>query len=143
MALASQPLTTRGGSCGMLVVGSFFYLPSQTRNPPIFPSPISNAGLDFGFSNSPKIPPNCPKFVQSQIFYLVNYYSGNWKIQISPKCPKFSQFTQNFPNFQSPTYKLQLMRNKLLWVGHQGISVECYHRNIMQKGVDRTRLQPS
>ena len=55
--------------CGMLVVGSFLYplLPTFS-NPSILQSPISNASLDFGFSNSPTIPPNCPKFVQSPIF---------------------------------------------------------------------------
>jgi hypothetical protein len=38
------------------------------------------------------------------IFYLVNYYGGNWKIQKSPNCPKISQFPILLPmsNFQSP-----------------------------------------
>ena len=66
-----------------------------------FPKSNFPSGLDFGFSNSPKVPPNCPKFAQSPIFYIVNYYGGNWKIQKSPNCPKFSQFTQKSPNFQS------------------------------------------
>jgi hypothetical protein len=36
--------------------------------------PKSNfqCGWDFGFSNSPKVPPNCSEFVQLPIFYLVN-----------------------------------------------------------------------
>ncbi len=61
-----------------------FILLTTFSNPSIFLSPISNAGLDFGFSNSPKVPPNCPKFVQSPIFDLVNYYGGNWKSQKFP-----------------------------------------------------------
>ena len=87
-ASSSQRLTTRGGSCGTLVMGSFFSLVPTFSNPLMFQSPISNAGLDFGFSNSPKIPPNCPKFVQSSIL-----------IQKSPNCPKFSQSTKKSPNF--------------------------------------------
>ena len=109
----SRRLTTHGGSCGTLVRGSFFYLPSQPRQ-------FSN--LDFGFSNSPNVPPNCPKFVQSPIFYLVNYYGGNWKVQNSPNSPKIlpihpkiSQFTQKSPNFQSrcqsPFSKVQKLSN--------------------------------
>ena len=112
-ASVSQRLTTRGGS----PVACWWWdvrLPTFS-NPSIFQSPISNAGLDFGFSNSPKVPPNCPKFVQSPIFYLVNYYGGNWKIQKSPNCPKFSQFTQKSPNFQSrrqsPISKVQKLSN--------------------------------
>jgi hypothetical protein len=79
----------------------------------IFQSPISSSV--WIFSNSPKVPPNCPKFIQSPIFYLVNYYRGNWKIQKSPNCPKFSQFTQKPPNFQSrhrsPISKVQKLSN--------------------------------
>jgi hypothetical protein len=70
-------------------------LPSQTRQFSKVQFPIG-----FGFSNSPKVPPNCPKLVQLPIFYLVNYYGGNCKIQKSPNYPKFSRFTQNSPNFQ-------------------------------------------
>ena len=84
---ASQ-LTTRGGSCGMdceIVLPTF-------SNPSIFRSPISNAGLDFGFSNSPKVPPDRPKY----------YFRGNWKIQKSANCQKFSEFIRKSPNFQSP-----------------------------------------
>jgi hypothetical protein len=82
--------------------GSSTYL--LFSNPSIFQSPISNAGLDFGCSNSTKIPPNSTKFVQSPLSYLGNYYCGNWKIQLSPNCPKMSQFPIQSPksNFQRP-----------------------------------------
>jgi hypothetical protein len=96
------------------VGGGIVLLPTFS-NPSDFQSPISNAGLDFGFSNSLKVPPNCPKFIQSPIFYLVKYYGGNWKIQKSPNCPKISYFTQKSPNFQfrrqSPISKVQKLSN--------------------------------
>jgi hypothetical protein len=77
-------------------------------NPSIFQSPISNVGLDFGFSNSPRIPPNCPKLIQLPIFYLVNYYGGNWKIQKSPNSPKISPFS--IPS-QKSIFKVQELSN--------------------------------
>ena len=49
------------------VGGGIVLLPTFS-NPSIFQSPISNAGLDFGFSNSPKVPPNRPTFVQLPFF---------------------------------------------------------------------------
>ena len=88
---------------GVVLVACWWWDRSSTYllKPVNFPKSNFQPCLDFGFSNSPKVPPNCPKFVQSPIFYLVNYYGGNWKIQKSPNCPKFSQFTQKSPNFQS------------------------------------------
>ena len=71
----SHRLTTRGGSCGMLVVGSFFYLPSQTRQFSILDFPIHSKSLpiaqkvEIGKSknlpiaqNSPNLPKNLPIF---------------------------------------------------------------------------------
>ena len=75
-------------------------------NPSIFQSPISNEGLDFGFSNSPKIPPNCPKFVQSPIYYGENWKSKNLPIaQNSPNSPK------NLP-ISNPVAKVQFPKSK-------------------------------
>jgi uncharacterized membrane protein len=56
-ASTSQRLATRGGSCGMLVIGSFFYLPSQTRK---F-SKVQFA-IMFGFSNAPDDTITCSKY---------------------------------------------------------------------------------
>ena len=62
------------------VGGGIVLLPTFS-NLSIFQNPISNLGLGFGFSNSPKIPPNCRKFVQSPILYLENYNGGNLKLE--------------------------------------------------------------
>jgi uncharacterized membrane protein len=52
-ALLSQRLTTRGGSCSMLVVGLFFYLPSQTRQFSKVQFPIGFGFWIFQFTKSP------------------------------------------------------------------------------------------
>jgi hypothetical protein len=94
--------------------GTFFYLPSRTRQISKVQFPIVFGFSIFQFTKSPS-PPNCPKFVQSPIFYRVNYYGGNWKLKKSPNCPKFSQFTKKSPNFQSrcqsPISKVQILSN--------------------------------
>jgi hypothetical protein len=86
--------------------GMFFYLPSQTRQFSKVQFPIGFGFWIFQFSKSPS---QLPK-IRPITNLLVNYYGGNWKIQKSPNCPKFSQFTQKsqFPiplpksNFRSP-----------------------------------------
>ena len=94
-ALSSQRLSS--GSCGMLVVGSLFYLPSQTHQFSKVQFPIGFGFWIFQFTESPSLLP--------EIHPIANLLSsklngGNWKIQKTPNCPKFSQFTQKSPNFQ-------------------------------------------
>jgi hypothetical protein len=106
-ALSSQRLLTRGGSCGMLVVGSFFNLPSQIRQ--FSHSSISNRVwiLDFPIhrqSQLPKIRPTA-NFLSTK---LLRWKLENPKISELPKIlpilPKISQFPIQSPksNFQSP-----------------------------------------
>jgi hypothetical protein len=70
----SQRLTTR---VDLVACWSWDRSSTYLLKPDNFPINFQ-LGLDFGFSNSPKVPPNCPKFVQSPIFYLVKYYGGNF-----------------------------------------------------------------
>ena len=69
-----------------------------------FPKSNFQSGLGFGFSNSPKVPPNCPKFAQSPIFHLVNYW--RWKFEN----PKNSQLPQIHPIHQKISQCFQSRR---------------------------------
>jgi hypothetical protein len=84
LALLSQRLTL-WWILWHVVVGSFIYLPSQTRQ---FSKVQFPAVLDFGFSNSPK--------VQPKIRPIANLLSSKllrWKLEN----PKISQLPKNVP----------------------------------------------
>jgi hypothetical protein len=80
----------------VLVVGSFSS--ATFSNPSIFQSPIPMQVWILGFPIHEKSLPIAQNSSNCQIFI---YYGGNWKIQKTPNCSKFSQFTQKSPNFQS------------------------------------------
>jgi hypothetical protein len=92
-------------------VGGGIVLPSQTRQFSKVQFPI---GFGFWIFHSPKVPPNCPKFVQSPIFYLVNYYT----VEIGK--PKNLPIAPNSPNspkslsISNPVGKVQFPKSKII-----------------------------
>ena len=107
-ALSSQRLLTRGGSCGMFVVGSFFYLPSQTRQFSKVQFPAVFGFWIFQFTKSPFQSPKIHPIANLLSSKLLRWKLENPKISQLPKVlpihPKISQFPIPSPksNFQSP-----------------------------------------
>ena len=108
MASASQRLTTRGWSCGMLVVGSVFYPPAQTRQFSKVQFPIGFGFWIFQFTKSPSQLPKIRPIANLLSSKLLRWKLENPKISQLPKIlpihPKISQFPIPSPksNFQSP-----------------------------------------
>ena len=101
-------MMTRGGSCGMLVMGSFFYLPSQTRQFSKVQFPIVFGFWIFQFTESPSQLPKIRPMANLLSSKLLRWKLENPKISQLPKIlpihQKISQFPIPLPksNFQSP-----------------------------------------
>ena len=110
-ALPSQRLTIRGGSCGMLVVGSFFYLPSQTRQFSKVQFPIWFGFWIFQFTESPSQSPKIRPIANLLFSKLLRWKLENPKIS---QLPKILPIHQKISQFPIPLPKSNVQRPKII-----------------------------